>query len=338
MELIVLLIIAAMSYGLVKLVPAIAVNMLNSAIKNRKEAQAELESSPGYQKEQARLKKMENLIDKTKKMNFVNTKDNKDLFNMRLREEFQFDIERDIVLKGTLNCKDKNNNAVVMPIYLYQPRLFAAQNGQEICIGPVKTKDGKLDNKYMYLAKKSASDKGIYYGYVPKAEISCGSEYDFDKDNIFTSNNELLDYINVSFNRDQNGRITPVNLNNPDEKKALLDYIAKYKDTNIFYEYLRVAENAYEQQKEKEKMEKLKEEAEYEYGRRQREKAENAANRPKKEEGIDKETQAYRDYYEEQYGYYGVKSPYNKYNELQEDRMKENKPPIAPPPPRGPRR
>ena len=65
---------------------------------------------------------------------------------------------------------------------------------------------------------------------------------------------------------------------------------------------------------------------------------EEKANEPKKEETIDKEKEAYKQYYEDQYGYYGVKSPYNKYNELQDDRMRENKPPIAPPPPRGPRR
>lgn len=322
-------------YTLVKKFPDIVGAIKLKKAENKKKKQEELENSPEYQEELIRKRKFENSIDKTKKLGFLNTKNSEDKFDVRLREEFQFDIDKDIVVKGTLRCNA--GSKIEMPIYLYQPRLFASNNGKEICIGPKLTKDGKLNNKYIYVAKKPGNDTNIYYGYVPKAEISTGSEYDFVKNNPFTSDRRILEFINITLDTDSNGNTIPVDLKNPETRKEVEEYIKKYQDTNVFYEYARQASKALADKEEKENLERIREDARYQE-QISRAQKEEKANEPKKEETIDKEKQAYKDYYEDQYGYYGVKSPYNKYNELQEDRMKENRPPIAPPPPRGPRR
>lgn len=322
-------------YTLVKKFPDIVGAIRLKKTENKKKKQEELENSPEYQEELIRKRKFENSIDKTKKLGFLNTKNSEDKFDVRLREEFQFDIDKDIVVKGTLRCNA--GSKIEMPIYLYQPRLFASNNGKEICIGPKLTKDGKLNNKYIYVAKKPGNDTNIYYGYVPKAEISTGSEYDFVKNNPFTSDRRILEFINITLDTDSNGNTIPVDLKNPETRKEVEEYIKKYQDTNVFYEYARQASKALADKEEKENLERIREDARYQE-QISRAQKEEKANEPKKEETIDKEKQAYKDYYEDQYGYYGVKSPYNKYNELQEDRMKENRPPIAPPPPRGPRR
>lgn len=322
-------------YALVKKFPDIIGAIADKHDKRKKKKQEELESTPEYQEELIRKRKFENSIDKTKKLGFLNTKNSEDKFDVRLREEFQFDIDKDIVVKGTLRCNA--GSKIEMPIYLYQPRLFASNNGKEICIGPKLTKDGKLNNKYIYVAKKPGNDTNIYYGYVPKAEISTGSEYDFVKNNPFTSDRRILEFINITLDTDSNGNTIPIDLKNPETRKEVEEYIKKYQDTNVFYEYANRASKALAEKEEQERLERIREDARYQE-QISRAQKEEKANEPKKEETIDKEKQAYKDYYEDQYGYYGVKSPYNKYNELQEDRMRENKPPIAPPPPRGPRR
>ena len=322
-------------YALVKKFPDIVGAIRLKKAENKKKKQEELENSPEYQEELIRKRKFENAIDKTKTMSFLNTKNSEDKIDVRLREEFQFDIDKDIVVKGTLRCNA--GSKIEMPIYLYQPRLFASNNGKEICIGPKLTKDGKLNNKYIYVAKKPGNDTNIFYGYVPKAEISTGSEYDFVKNNPFTSDRRILEFINITLDTDSKGNTLPLDLKNPETRKEVEEYIKKYQDTNIFYEYARQASKALADKEEKENLERIREDAIYQ-DQISRVQKEEKANETKKEETIDKEKEAYKQYYEDQYGYYGVKSPYNKYNELQDDRMRENKPPIAPPPPRGPRR
>ena len=322
-------------YALIKKFPDIIGAIAVRKEKRAKKRQEELESTPEYQEELIRKRKFENSIDKTKKLSFLNTKNSEDKFDMRLREEFQFDIDKDIVVKGTLRCNAGIN--VEKTIYLYQPRLFASSGDREICIGPKLTRDGKLNNKYMYVAKKPGNGDNVYYGYVPKAEIATGSEYDFVKNNPFNNDKRILEFINITLDTDTQGNTVPVDLKNPEIRKEVEEYIKTYQDTNVFYEYARQASNALAEKEEQERLERLKEDARYQeqVSRSQKDTKENET---KKEETIDKEKQAYKEYYEDQYGYYGVKSAYNKYNELQEDRMKENRPPIAPPPPRGPRR
>lgn len=327
-------------YVLIKNIPNIIGASYGHHKKVQEKKQEKLESTPEYQEKLIHDRQIENALDKTKNMNFVNVKDSKDLFSMRLREEFQFDIDKDIVLKGTLRCKDKVQNPVEMPIYLYQPRLFGSRPGtnEEVCIGPIKKSNGKLNKKYMYLVKKPGVANQTYYGYVPKAEISTGDEYDFDKDNDFNSNYRIFDYINITFDYDANGDILPVNLNDPAERKQVLDYIAKYKDTNVFYEYARIANKSLQDEIERERQERLRAEAEYE---RDREAARRQASENKpKENKVDSETEKYKEYYNEMYGHFGQKSFYNKLDEV---RKANGEPPVAPPPPpphdhHGPRR
>ena len=322
-------------YALVKKFPDIIGAIADKHDKRKKKKQEELESTPEYQEELIRKRKFENSIDKTKKLSFLNTKNSEDTFDMRLREEFQFDIDQDVVVKGTLRCNADVN--VEKTIYLYQPRLFASSGDREVCIGPKLTRDGKLNNKYMYVAKKPGNNANVYYGYVPKAEIATGSEYDFVKNNPFNNDRRILEFINITLDMDSQGNTVPVDLKDPETRKEVEEYIKTYQDTNVFYEYANRASKALAEKEEQERLERIKEDARYQEQVSKAQKA-SQANETKKEETIDKEKEAYKQYYEDQYGYYGVKSAYNKYNELQEDRMRENKPPIAPPPPRGPRR
>lgn len=323
------------AFALTRIVPELFFRALDKVEDNKKAKQKALENTPEYQAELLKKRNAINSIDKSKKLDFVNVKNNEDLFNIKLREEFQFDIDKDIVVKGILRCKDKNLQDVEMPIYLYQPRLFAANNGKEVCIGPKTTKDGKLDNKYMYLVKKPVQNSSLYYGYVPKAEISSGSEFDFVKDNPFNNNKKMLNFINITLNTDAKGRTMPINLKDARERQELLNYIEKYKNTNIFYEYVQVAKELYDELLEKERMERIKEEARYE--RMKQRYSSSQKNEEQKEEKVDKEREAYRQYYEDQYGYLGAKSSYNKMREIMED-AHENGIPMPPPPPRGPRK
>lgn len=321
------------AYALTKVVPALILAGSEKREKTRKQKQIELEQTPEYQQELIRKRNMVNAIDKTKKLDFVNTKNSNDLFNMRLREEFQFDIDKDVVVKGILRCSNRDKTKVEMPIYLYQPRLFASSNGHELCIGPRKTSDGALDNKYIYLAKKP-NGSSIYYGYVPKAEISSGSEFDFVNNNPFNSNSRLLEFINITLEKDSNGRAKVVNLKDPIERQNLLNYIEKYKNTNIFYNYLQIAKDHLEEKEKEERMERIREEARSQNMQERYERSQKTEE--VKEEKVDKEREAYRQYYEDQYGYLGAKSSYNKMREVMEDAHENGIP--MPPPPRGPRR
>ena len=228
---------------------------------------------------------------------------------------------------------------VVRPIYLYQPRLFASKaNGSgEICIGP-KLKDGKLNKNYMYMTKRPGEQDEIYYGYVPKAEISSGLEYDFDKDNPYNANYRIFDYINITFDYDKDGNVVPVDLSKKEERDALLAYIRENQNSYAFYEYSKIASKSLDDELEKEKMQRYREDAEYKSSQRAAEKNQTDANKTDKQP--DKEQEEYRKYYDYMYGHYGTKSFYNKFDDV---RRVNAEPPFAPPhdepyEPHGPRR
>lgn len=311
--------------------------------KNEQRArQDELERSPEYQEEAAKKRNLANMIDKKKRISFVGLKNKNKVFELNLREEFQFDINKDVVLKGTLRCFDENHKMVVRPIYLYQPRLFASKaNGSgEICIGP-KLKDGKLNKNYMYMTKRPGEQGEIYYGYVPKAEISSGLEYDFDKDNPYNANYRIFDYINITFDYDKDGNVVPVDLSKKEERDALLAYIRENQNSYAFYEYSKIASKSLDDELEKEKMQRYREDAEYKSSQRAAEKSQTDANKTDKQP--DKEQEEYRKYYDYMYGHYGTKSFYNKFDDV---RRVNGEPPFAPPhdephephEPHGPRR
>lgn len=307
--------------------PYIIASISRKHDKAKRQAQEELEKTPEYQSELIKKRNLINSIDKQKKLSFVGVKNSENVYEMKLREEFQFDIERDVVLKGKLRCFDANNQVVEKTIYLYQPRLFASSltgNG-EVCIGP-KLKNGLLNKHYMYLAKKPNDSSEIYYGYVPKAEISSGSEYDFDKDNPYNANYRIFKYINITFDYDENGNVIPVNLKDKKQRDEVLAYIEKYKNSNEFYEYARIASRKLEDELEQERIQRMREDAEY---KREQRMQQSASNTTKHEEKVDKEQEEYKKYYDYMYGHYGTKSFYNKFDDV---RKANGDTPLGPPP------
>ena len=294
--------------------------------RKAEEAQAARERDPEYQKEMVKKREFTNSIDKKQTIPFFGIKNNSDVFEMHLREEFQFDIDRDVVLKGKLRCVNENNQKVETDIYLYQPRLFASSVGgkREVCIGP-KLKDNKLNSKYMYLAKRPGKQDEIYYSYVPKAEIATGSEYDFDKGNPYNGNNRILNYINITFDYDADGNLVPVDLKNPVERQQLLAYIQKYRNTNVLENYVRIARRRMEADLERERMERLREDMDYKAEQKAAAQATREEKEPEKVPEKDKE------YYDFEYGVYGKK---NLYRTMAQAHMPlpNGRPPMGPPP------
>ncbi len=295
--------------------------------KKASEAQAAREKDPEYQKEMVKKREFTNSIDKKQTIPFFGVRNNKDVVEMHLREEFQFDIDRDVVLKGRLRCVDENNQKVDTDVYLYQPRLFASSVGgqREVCIGP-KLKNNKLNSKYMYITKVPGKQNEIYYSYVPKADIATGDEYDFDKDNPYNGNNRILNYINITFDYDEAGNLVPVDLKNAEERQKVLAYIQKYRNTNVLENYVRVAKRKMEADLEKERMERLREDMEY----KAEQKAASQANR--EEKNPEKVPEKDKDYYDFEYGVYGKKNLYRTMAQGHMPPPPNGRPPMGPPP------
>lgn len=321
-----ILAVGAVGFGISNIPYLLVTHILNQD-KKKKAAQVEREKNPEYQEEMIRKRKFTNSIDKKKTIPFFGIKNNKDVYEMSLREEFQFDLNEDVVLKGTLRCVDENNQMVETDIYLYQPRLFAAStNGMnEVCLGP-KLMNNKLNRRYMYIAKKPGDNSELYYGYVPKADIATGSEYDFDKDNPYIGNNRILNYINITFNYDEAGNLIPVDLKNAEERQKVQAYIQKYRNTNILENYVRIASRRVEDDLERERMERLREDAEY----RAENKAASQANR--EEKGPEKVPEKDKEYYDFEYGVYGKKNLYRTMAQGHMPPPPNGRPPMGPPP------
>lgn len=125
-------------------------------------------------------------------------------------------------------------------IYMYQPR-FEGSGG--FIVGP-RVRNGTISRIVPY-AYKDPKTGQIYIGNIPKREVTSGLTFDFDgvnKENhrltalaVGIKNRKLEDIVSIKYNRDQEGNLKIVDLNNPQEKAKFDAYISKYHNGSLGY-------------------------------------------------------------------------------------------------------
>lgn len=216
--------VAALALG-----PVAAKLALYGAIQGVKKIKKTLKKRKEYKqrhnkKFQERLKKTRELqksIEKRRSTSFTNTKTGA-VKNVNINELNTFDMQNDIILKGTVYIQNPNGGEPAKDtIYLFQPRVYGVNN---VPIGPKLDKDGHLYDKNSYLLR-TPGDPNIYSGYVPKREVMTGRQFDFVGDSVNVQESPLNGFINIEIEKDANGNFIPLDKNNAEEMNKFRNYI-----------------------------------------------------------------------------------------------------------------
>lgn len=167
-----------------------------------------------------------------------------------LKRRNVFENEMDAVLHGKLKYVDSNGKVQMEDIYCYQPRLYGKGG---VLLGPRKADNGSVLATGTYAC---SDQSGTYKGYIPKREIASNMQMDFDiksshpflrrfpdqvklDSETIQDNRKIQNYIQVDFDRDENGNYKVVDLSKKEERDKLETYIEKHARINSIEYYLR---------------------------------------------------------------------------------------------------
>ena len=212
------------------LIPTVGKLAIYGAIQATKKIKKNLKKNKEYKqrhdkKYQERLKRTRELqksLEKKRTAAFRNTKTGA-IKNVNINEMTDFDMKRDIILKGTVYIQNPNGGEPAKDtIYLFQPRVYGVNN---VAIGPKLDKNGHLYDKNSYLLR-TPGDPDIYSGYVPKREVKTGRQFDFVGDSANLQDNPLNGFINIVLDKDEKGNYIPLDKNDPAQMKEFNQYMA----------------------------------------------------------------------------------------------------------------
>lgn len=200
-------------YGGMKLVKSIKKKM-----KKRKEYK--LRHNKKYQEKLKNTRAAQRAIEQRRAMTFKNTKTGA-VKNVNIREENNFDMNKDIILKGKVKVQNTDGSIAEDIIYLFQPRVFGLNN---VPIGPKLDKNGHLYDNNAYLLR-TPGDPDIYSGYFPKREVLTGRQFDFVSDSVNANLGNLKGFIDIVIEKDDKGNFIPLDKNNVQEMNEFKRYI-----------------------------------------------------------------------------------------------------------------
>lgn len=259
-----------------KVIPTIASHIIVNfgKMKKRRERKKEIQKEYRPTKKQQAEKERERRVVTSKvkvdkyRFRSVSSKRETDL---TLKEMSFYDPDKDEILHGKLKITAPDGKVTLEDIYMYQPRVLSANNS---LIGPKKTKNGNIASKNCYLCRAEGSDE-ILRGYIPKREILSNLCYDFDiqsphrfadrfpdiknqTDDYRTNASNIEKFIQIEFDKDQEGNFIPVDLKKKSEAEKFRAYIQKHKTSKLqpreyFLDKIKLAEFSLEDYLEKTK-------------------------------------------------------------------------------------
>ncbi len=182
-----------------------------------------------YQERLKRTRELKKSIEKKRSAAFKNTKTGA-IKNVNISEMNDFDMDKDIILKGTVYIQNPNGGEPAKDtIYLFQPRVYGVNN---VAIGPKLDGNGHLYDKNSYLLR-TPGDPDIYSGYFPKREVLSGRQFDFVGDSVNLQDNPLNGFINIVLDKDENGNYIPLDKNNVEQMNEFNRYVAMREQHNV---------------------------------------------------------------------------------------------------------
>jgi hypothetical protein len=192
-------------------------------------------------------------------LSFKNVKDRSKNITINGREIIKFDETKDALLKGKVSVIDASGKYIERDIYLFQPRLYTRKSN--VFIGPVRDNLGHISDDTTYLCRRPDT-KEVFSGYIPKREVCSGMRFDYvsssrhrfdervpmsnadlrslsesDADERKRDMANISNYINVDLQKDYNGNLVPVNLNDPAEREAFNKYRENFLKMDGFKAY-----------------------------------------------------------------------------------------------------
>ncbi len=193
-----------------------------------------LEENPAYRAMEKKNQQIHNQLEKKGTILFQNVKDATDQKRVHVREETNFNLEKDILLKGKVRVKQPDNTFTEDTIYLFQPRVYGINGVQ---IGPKVDQLGHVYDTNRYLVRLE-DGKAIYRGNVPRREVFSEIRFDYVKD-AMNKEDELSSYIEIVLPKDEHGHFIPVDKQNKEEMALFRKYAMDREKYEIDqYDYL----------------------------------------------------------------------------------------------------
>ena len=197
--------------------------------KIKKEKRKMRRRNKELQKKASTTKSMVAALEHSGVLEFVNTENNTRK-SVSIKEATRFDIDQDVLLKGTVRVRLKDGRIAEDEIYLFEPRVYGANN---VPIGPKLSKDGKLLDKLGYLLKVPG-DSAIYRGHAPLREVFSGERFDYVRDSFYASESDpLKEFIDIEIPKDKNGNYIPVDKSDVQAMEAFKKYAREREEYHI---------------------------------------------------------------------------------------------------------